>query len=111
MRSVLEAYQIPAYLMPPPVDQFNIPLNIEQLNAQKKILSAQKILYDDQYYIDKQSIMAPIATFTKLAMNHIEKKFIISKKKIVSLIIILKVLLITLIMISISMIWTLRNKD
>ena len=109
MRSVLEAYKVPDNLMPPPIDQFNLPHNIEKLDAQKKILSAQRILYDKQYYLDKQSIMAPIATFNKLAMAHIEKKISMAKNKINTLVLTLKILLIILIFFNVSMIWILRK--
>jgi hypothetical protein len=111
MRAVLEAYKVPDDLMPPPIDQFSLPHNVEILDAQKKILSAQKILYDKQYYLDKQSIMAPIAAFNKLAFTHIEKKISNANKKIDTFVLTLKILLIALIFLSISMIWLLRRRD
>ncbi|MEE3003550.1 MAG: hypothetical protein VX335_04285 [Pseudomonadota bacterium] len=65
MKLVLEAHNIPNELTPEPVRNYILPEYEKNLSANNKMLLAQKIMFNEQYYDDKKLIMDPIAIFEK----------------------------------------------
>ena len=65
MKLVLEAYNINPAITPTPVRNYILPEYEKNLSPNNKMLLAQKIMFNKQYYDDKKLIMGPIAIFEK----------------------------------------------
>jgi len=74
MKLVLDAYGVPASLTPSAVAQYSLPKKDKVLSANKKLLLAQKIMFDNKYYQDKDLIMQPISEFNRILKNRIARE-------------------------------------
>tara|TARA_B100001093_G_C26842829_1_gene1021376 strand:+ start:1860 stop:2531 length:672 start_codon:yes stop_codon:yes gene_type:complete len=109
MRTVLEAYQVPENLMPRPINTFKLSSTTQALSPEKKVFSAQSILYNKKYASDKQSIMVPLDTFKRLVYQNFETKIRNGQKKVTIYIILIKTFFFIALLIIVSMIWILSR--
>jgi len=64
MRLVLEAQQLPKSVYPDEVSRYQLTQEEQLLNKEQKMQRAQMIMFDNQYELDKKSIIDPIKNFT-----------------------------------------------
>ena len=71
MKLVLEAYHVPNYLQPSSIQKYELPQFEKNLSANDKLILAETIMFDEQYYLDKEKITGPITTFNSQLQERI----------------------------------------
>ena len=73
MRLVLDVLKTPVADMPKAVADFKLPGNLATMSEGDKVSHAQAILFDQQYYKDKRSIMQPLEQYQQLITKNMQK--------------------------------------
>jgi methyl-accepting chemotaxis protein len=85
MKLVLEAYHVPHYLQPSSIQKYELPQFEKNLSANDKLILAETIMFDEQYYIDKEKIMGPITTFNSQLQERINLDILEAQQQLNSL--------------------------
>jgi len=81
MKLLLDAYKVPEASTHPVVRAYKLSATDQALPPDKKILLAQKMMFNQQYYLDKEKIMAPIEKFRQLIKTRLTKEAALAQAK------------------------------
>ena len=102
---ILSAYNIPIDLFPQGVRTYQPTPSETKLSGSKKILLAQKILFDKKYQDEKFSIMNPINEFNHKIIKNLKKSIFQVNREQANLLLILKITLSILALFIVCIAW------
>ena len=82
MKLVLSAYQVPAAILPLPIQQYHLIEKDKVLNDDAKIRLAQSLLFDDDYAKAKAHINQPIETYNRMVSSSVQQDLLSAENKV-----------------------------
>ena len=105
MKLVLLAYQVPAAILPQPIQQYHLIDKEKVLSDDEKVRLAQSLLFDDNYAKAKSHINQPIVTYNRMVSSSVQQDLLSTENKVQITSVLLVLLLSASLLLLIGSLW------
>ena len=109
MKLVLDAYHVPTSLLPSVVARYALSKQDAMKTPEQKIRLAQTIMFDKQYFMDKNKIMGPIIEFNKVLRIRAQQYYKMNRDKLSFIMIFLFINILTMLALILLIVWLRRG--